>query len=256
MTVSLNPSLTLKSIPLFPFRTRKFLQYYQDLTQLTSGAGSLGVRVFSANGLFDVDITGVGGQPMGFTKMMLFYNHYTVIRSRCRVVFSNATAGHLACAGIAVSGSSTALTVVEQLVENGQLEFTTLQPVGTMGSQVSASRSLDVGIFQGIDDVMDDPDMRGDLSSNPLEQSYYHLVCWCPVDATVVNVSIQVLIEFDVMFHEPKKGTLTLQDQPEEKFDGVIVGDGILPVPIDGCRPLVSARPSVSAAVSSRSMRR
>ena len=55
---------------------------YSDQITLNPAAGTVSKHVFSANGLFDPNITGVGHQPRGFDQYMALYNHYTVIGAR------------------------------------------------------------------------------------------------------------------------------------------------------------------------------
>jgi len=200
--------LTIRNIPLFAYRTRRTLQYY-TAGFVTPGASAASAYVLSANGIFDPDITGTGGQPMGFDQMMTFYNHYTVMRSRIRVVATHVTTSITPCCAIVVSGSSTVNTVIENMVENGDLSWVTLTYAGAFGASSKLTRSVDCGKFQGIDDVLDDPNMRGDSASNPTEQLYYHVAVWNPYSAAVPTVDFQAVIEYDVMFHEPRKGTLS-----------------------------------------------
>jgi len=206
----------IRNMPLFPMKTRRQLTYYTDKISISSGVGSAGAYVFSANGCFDPDITGTGGQPMGFDQMMLFYNHYTVIKSRIKVVFNNTSTAD-AMVGLGVSGSATPLSSNEQIVENGELSFTWCQKAGVNGSIQRITRQISAAQFQGLRNVMDDPNMRGDAANNPAEQLYYHLFVWYPIDSTVVTASIVVVLEYDVMFHEPKKATVSLSKQLIEK---------------------------------------
>lgn len=201
--------MEVKALPLFPFRTRKNLTYSSAFIGVSSGAGTIGTYVLSANGLFDPDITGTGGQPMGFDQMMVFYNHYTVIRSRIKLM-AKATSAVGPVVAITVSGTATPLTVVEQFMENGQAQMVWLTPVGVAGSVVSMGRTINASKFQGIDDLMDDPNMRGDVSSNPTEQLYFHIGVWNPVDSVVVSAAIQFAVEYDAFFHEPRKGTISV----------------------------------------------
>jgi len=207
-STSANTGLNIRNIPLFAYRTRRTLQYY-TAGAITPAASSATAYVLSANGLFDPDITGTGGQPMGFDQMMNFYNHYTVIRSRLRLVATHITANLTCCASIVMSGSSTVTTVIEQLIENGDLSIATLTYAGAMGSSAKLTRGCDCAKFQGVDDILDDPNMRGDAASNPTEQMYFHVAVWNPYSATVPTVDFQALLEYDVIFHEPRKGPLS-----------------------------------------------
>jgi len=137
---------------------------------------------------------------------MIFYNHYTVNRSRIRVQFAatNATAPNVA---LAVSGSATPLTTPSQIMEVGRISMTWATPAGVADSHGSLQASCNLGRFQGLKKVIDDPDMRGDASSNPAEQVYYIVYVWNPVDSTATTVAIQALIEYETYFHEPKSPT-------------------------------------------------
>jgi hypothetical protein len=199
-----------RSMPLFGYRKRVTIPYYSNIS-LATGAGVAGAYVFSANGCFDPDITSTGGQPMGFDQMMVFFNHYTVLRSRITVTVSSAAAANNVVAGLAVSGSSTVTTSVQQLLENGDCEFVTLGYAGQMGSTAKLTRQVVSAKFQGIEDVMDDPNMRGDAASNPAEQFYYHIFAYAQATGSALQTYGQVRIEYDVMFHEPRKGSISAQ---------------------------------------------
>lgn len=200
-------------MPLFPIRTRRNIQYYAAVG-FTSGASTAGTYVFSANGCFDPDITGTGGQPMGFDQAMVFYNHYTVLRTRIRVTFQSEATAARANVALSTSGSSTATTSIQQLMENGNITFLTLEYAGAMGGAGTLKRTISPAKYQGIQQVLDDPNMRGDAASNPTEQQYFHLSCWNAASAATLSVTAQVLIEYDVMFTEPKKGTVSLARSP------------------------------------------
>jgi hypothetical protein len=204
----MSTGLVIRNIPLFAYRTRRTLQYYATSSFLT-GTATSNAYVFSCNGLFDPDVTGTGGQPMGFDQMMNFYNHYTVVRSRITALVMNTSAALFPSVGIAINGSSTPVASIEQLVENGDIVISQLTLTGQIGSQAKLTRSIDCARFQGIDDIMDDANMRGDSASNPTEQMYFQISAWNPYTATQITVNFQVVIEYDAVFHEPRKGPLS-----------------------------------------------
>lgn len=69
----------------FPSQLRNTLTYTETVSfSLVSGFASY---VFSANGLYDPNITGTGHQPYYFDQLMALYNHYTVLKSRIKVEF-------------------------------------------------------------------------------------------------------------------------------------------------------------------------
>lgn len=195
-------------MPFFGYRMRKTLPCYIAAT-VTSGASAAGAYVISCNGLYDPDITGTGPQPMSFDQAMLFFNHYTVHKARIRVTFQSNSTNLRATVGLFVSGSTTVTTSIEQLMENGDGAIQILEYAGAFGGTATFTRTIDVGKFQDVRQVMDDPNMRGDSASNPTEQSYFHLVIWNAASATAVTGDFQALITYDTTFHEPRKGPVS-----------------------------------------------
>lgn len=196
-------------MPFFGYRVRKTLNYYSSGVVISGASGSANAQVFSINGLFDPDITGSGGQPMSFDQAMSFFNHYTVHSARIRCTLANDSASLRATAGLFVSGSATVTTSVETLLENGDGAVQMLEFAGAMGSSCSFTRKVNCGRFQSVDDVMDDPNMRGDSASNPTEQMYFHLVVFNNTTAATVQCEYNAIIEYDATFHEPRKGPLS-----------------------------------------------
>jgi hypothetical protein len=204
-----------RNLPLFGYRTRRIIPYFANVT-FNTGTSVANAYVFSGNGCFDPDVTGTGGQPMGFDQMMTFYNHYTVINAKIVVELSSSSTTLYTVAGLLVSGSSTVTTSVEQLMENGDCAFVTLGFAGQQGSTAKFERRVSAAKFQGIDDVMDDPNMRGDSASNPTEQFYFHVFAYALGSSSTLGVYAQARIEYDVMFHEPRKGSLSLRALPND----------------------------------------
>jgi len=198
-------------MPFFGYEVRKTLPYY-TFGVLSSGTTNLaGAWVFSANGMYDTDITGTGGQPMSFDQAMLFFNHYTVHSCSIKVVFMCDSATIRPTVGLFVSGSSTVNTSIEALDENGDGFVEVINIANASQSMATFSRTIDVGKFQAVRQVMDDPNMRGDSASNPTEQVYFHLVCYNTGTTAACQVDWQAYLSFDATFHEPRKGTISLQ---------------------------------------------
>jgi len=113
--------------------------------------------------------------------------------------------------GLSISGTTVTVSDSRQLVENGEMIYTVITPVGIADSVATLRTSASARAFQGIQQPLDDPNMRGDAASNPTEQFYFHIYVWNPVSATVPSVLLDFYIEYDVVFHEPRKGSLSLQ---------------------------------------------
>jgi len=206
-----NPVTVVRNLPLFGLRTRRKLPYYEAIVLVGPANSSATAQyIWSANGCFDPNITGAGHQPMGFDQMMLFYNHYTVVGSRIKTLIQNASGTNIAVySSLMVSGSTSVSTDYINNIENGELVYTILSVPGASGANASLRTSVNCAKFQGLSNIMDDPDMRGDASSNPTEQLYYIVSVWNPASAAVASVLVNVELEFDVIFHEPKKGPLS-----------------------------------------------
>jgi hypothetical protein len=210
------PAVTVRSKPLFGYRTQRTLLYTTS-GAINTGAGSNAAYIFQANGCYDPDITGTGFQPMGFDQMMLLYNHYTPIRCKCTILANNASTTQIVNIGISVMANTTVITDYWRLVENGDLTFHQLGFSGQRSGCCKLERTIDIAKFEGIDDPTDDPTLRGDVTANPTEGVFFHINMWNPYSVDVVNVQFQVLLEFTVVFQEPRILTRSLRMRPDPK---------------------------------------
>lgn len=216
------------NFPLFPARKRAYLTYHTH-PQLFCGAGGVaGTHVFAANGLYDPDVTSTGHQPMGFDQMMTFYYHYTVLKAKITVwVKDNSTTLAGWCA-VSRNGSSTATTAIDDLIEGGNIEYHPVNRGFEWQSNVKMVMDMDVARYEGIDDLLDDNDYRGSSSANPNDIAYFHVSVWNPYDATSYSFDLDVLIEFEAIFTEPRKPTSSLDEvkMPEVKPKGPVLRGG------------------------------
>lgn len=199
----------MRSLPMgFPSRMQGTLRYC-DSVALAGSASSTTSYVYSANGLFDPDITSTGHQPLFFDPMMQLYNHYTVQRARIQVI-ANSTVGSVPTrAGLMISGDTSVSTDFRVNLENGQVSTVVLESKQQFGSAARLFREVDIAKFQGVVNVLDDPDLRGAANANPAEQTYFHLLLWNPETVAVPGVQFDVAIEYDVVFQEPRKMPLS-----------------------------------------------
>lgn len=199
----LGNQLDIGKIPLFPARFRGSLRYADTIT-LSSTSGAVATYVFSTNGLYDPDISGTGHQPAGFDQMMLSYEHYTVLRARMTATFHNNTASVQPTAALGLNASSTPITTVTQIVEDGLVTTVRMNGNGVYGCVQTIQRSIDVGKFGGVPRILDDPNYRGSVAGNPAEQSYFMLQLW-NTELSTSSSAVDIQIEFDAVFTEPRK---------------------------------------------------
>lgn len=191
-----------RSMPLFAARTTKRLRYASS-GALSSTSGAVATYIFSVNGLFDPDITSTGHQPMGFDQMMVSYNHYYVTSARITVTFRNQTGNATPVVSISVMPDTTPITVSDRIVEFGDVNMTTLESKAVAGSVKTLQQSVSMRRIMGVDDVVDNSELRGDAASNPTEQTYFHVQTWNN-DVFTCSINFDVVIDYTAIFAEPR----------------------------------------------------
>lgn len=187
--------------PLFPARTTRRLRYSTNFA-IACVSGAVATQVFSANGLYDPDITGTGHQPMGFDQMMLSYNHYTVTNAAITCTMKNSLTS-VPTVAIFVSPSATPITVIDTINEFGMLEQDVLESKGVYGSNKILKTKCSIRKVQGVKDVIDVTDLSGTAAANPVEQTYFHVQCW-DATATTGGANVDCVIEYTAIFSEPR----------------------------------------------------
>lgn len=188
---------------LFPKSFRCKMRYF-DTVAISTGVSVAGTYVFSANGLYDPDVTGTGHQPMGFDQMMLSYEHYIGIRSRMTIQVRNTSSAQSAHIGIIQNSFATPNTDIQRNIENGHLVMQQLNATPYEGSMRTLTSIMDVAKFGTVKDILDDPEYQGNLSANPAEQSYFHISFWNTDNASVGTCIVNVTIEYEAIFREPR----------------------------------------------------
>lgn len=182
----------------FPLRLRNTLRYHSEVQVITDAIGFSGY-VFSANGLYDPDITGVGHQPMYFDQLTAIYNHYTVQASKCKItVVRSGVGGHDVQGALyldddGVSGATNFNTVAER---TGAVVWS-CSPPNSLASRTKYFNTQRVFGGNGVDNTQ----LRGSASSNPAEGHFFVFACEGP---SVSTVNIAVEIEYDVIWSELK----------------------------------------------------
>lgn len=173
---------------------------YVDTVTLDPGVGdAIAYHSFSANGMYDPDITGVGHQPMGFDQLVgITHVNYVVIGSRIKCTFmsqsDNAGIG-TAYVGVLRSKFSTPIsTSINDVMESKQTRVYTMTSADANQKKIVSSK-MNVGKFLGTK-VMQEDDTAGSVGANPAEQAYY-VVFAASNNLGTDPASIQVLIELE-----------------------------------------------------------
>lgn len=203
--------------PLWPISKLIHNQLYYDYGRsLTSVAGTTATWIYSANGVYDPDITGTGHQAMGFDQMMLSYEHYAVIRSKLTVNFAN-NSNYPVRVGVYLSPEPTAITSPEQLMENGLVKTIILDSKGgtstapgVSGRISSISLDCDVKNYFGkqkYSQLLED-NYSGSAAAMPAEQVYFNVFAFSSHSgAEGMQVLMDALISYDTIYYEPRKLT-------------------------------------------------
>ena len=160
--------------------------------------------VYSANGLYDPDISGVGHQCSGFDQLMSFYNHYTVIGAKISCTFTNPNQ-HFVTVGIDVRDSTTPTTDVREVIESGTCTYGVLAPTGSGRDQKTFSMNINPNKFLGIGTPLSNGNVRGSAQNNPPESCYFHVFANADASAPVsMRIPTNVVIEYVAVLTEPK----------------------------------------------------
>jgi len=200
-----------REIPGFSVPRYRTKLTYSDDFGLSTGAGSCGTYVFSANGCYDPNITGTGHQPMGFDQMMLSFEHYTVLGATIALTIRSTDTDDGQWASISLNAGTTAVTDHNVLCENGEIVREKLGFSTLPNSIKTLVHKVDIRKFESVPSVLSDPYLQGTIAANPVEQVYFHISTWNAENANVAGSTSSVFIEYDVMFTEPRKNSASLQ---------------------------------------------
>lgn len=187
-------------------KTRKFrLRYVENITMNPGAIGAMAVQNFSANGMFDPYVTGVGHQPLGFDQYMVMYDHYVVTSSKCTVYCHNQETSDTVVLGIFLNDDTTVLptsTAVQNEQPNTKWRY--LSPTGSGTDAGTVTKSFNARYDLGRASPLSDPQLKGSAAANPIEQMYYSIYLGPISTVDSIAQELQVLIEYQGYFIEPK----------------------------------------------------
>lgn len=211
MVVPTRTSMIARGVPRGPVPRymRTVLRYAEQTFTLDPGlSGASTAYVFTANGLFDPNITGVGHQPRGFDQYMGLYNYYTCVASRIVLRASPAASETLnLMVGLCPLNNSTANSDSIDYLESQGCLFEFLRP-GTSSAAKKLQNEVDLKSWYDVKSPVDDESLRGNNGTNPSRQVYWHV--WASAITSSGNptaLECTVLIEYDVIFSGPNEVT-------------------------------------------------
>lgn len=200
-----------RSMPGFPQNKRVSLRF-TTVVHLDAAAGGIATYNFSANGIVDPDLpSGVAKQPLGTKEWEAFYDHYVVTSSTITCDFMSATSNvPPMILGCYLADDATVPTTGQALIEQGLAKWQICSPGtnnGTFATKVT--NRFTAKKFFNIKDIKDNFSRLGStFATNPTEMAQYHLfVSALDISVNPPSIAVQVVIDYDVLFSEPKSLT-------------------------------------------------
>lgn len=176
---------------------------YNDAISINPATNQCATHVFSANGLYDPDVSGVGGQPRGFDQLMALYDHFVAIGAKLDLYIGNSDNTSSMVVGIAVLDTSTASTSARYYMESAYVKSIIVQG-GNQGAR-KLSLSVNPNKFLGRSHPLSDSQLKGSTSSNPTEGVFFHVFAYSPDTAIEPgDVNIDATVTYQAALIEPK----------------------------------------------------
>lgn len=180
------------------FKTQLKYWSYADQTPAT---GTLQNQINSANGLYDVDITGVGHQPRGFDQLIEMYDHATVVKATCVAKFMIHNNDPPAYCVLRLKDNDTPDTSGTNALESRNVVY----GMATSEKPLTLKLTFNAKQFFGQKDVVGEKDYQNSVSSNPSEQAYFHMSTFNLNSATYTDaINVAYTIYYDAVFTEPR----------------------------------------------------
>ncbi len=184
-----------------------------SLDPVTGGTAD---HIFSANGIAKPDISDVTSSQQCYShdQLVPFFDHYTVIGSKCTVTAANNNEVPIYI-GCALRDSSTAMTSSNNLLRampNTNLILCNFNSGSDSLRSTTMTYSPNRFFGKSKGNVVGESELRGQMNlvasttDNPTEQAYYHVLVSAQTDNdNPTTQAVQVEIEYTVVLTEPKQ---------------------------------------------------
>lgn len=182
----------------------------QPYTLNPGAAGAAAVQVIAANGLYDVDVTGVGHQPTGFDQYMALYNEYCVTDAEIEVFFLNQDTSYPMQIGIAFLDFATTSTDTRRYIENGNCVSKIIgNATGATPNIGSLRMKARIQNFSKAQNILTENGFSGTVSTNPVDTHFFHV--WAaPLEGVDGgNVLARVVVTYKAIFRDPSFNNLS-----------------------------------------------
>lgn len=174
-------------------------------------AGTAGVQVLAANGLFDPDVSGVGHQPAGFDQFMSLYNEYCVTYASIECIFENTDTTNSQVIGISIQDFASSVTDSRRYIENGNCVTTVVGNAGGASPNIARlTMAVPIQKFSHAQNILTEQQFSGTSSANPGDTHYFHV--WAApmiTSADAAQVYMKATIKYKVLFRDPRLNELS-----------------------------------------------
>lgn len=199
------------SIPYGMPKTNIVKLKYVDNISINPAAVGLTSHYFSANGMYDPDITGIGHQPLFFDQFMASYDHYRVIGSSIKVTQTPVagTGSDTPCLWGVIVDDNTFITYADaaSLIESNQsggkfsMGSRGLSGINSEGKNPTITQNVSVKKYFGGDLTSVH---EGDKTANPADQVYYGIWAGSADNITdPTTIYLMVEISYIAILKEP-----------------------------------------------------
>lgn len=176
---------------------------YCDTYALDPGLSTAAVQVFTANGLYDPDITGIGHQPAGYDQYMALYDEYLVTKSWIKVSFYNTDTTNTQVVGLGFLDFATTSADFRKYVEQGNFKWASIDTSKSGQAFCTITHELDMRKCS-TQDIFNEDNFTGKAGSNPSDTHYWHVVA-AAGDLSTNSSPVRCIVEiqYEVYFRDP-----------------------------------------------------
>lgn len=186
-----------------PNRKKISFRYCTEIN-IASTAGVLSNHNFSANGLYDPDLSGTGHQPLAFDQWMTLYNYYTVIGANITVQAYNGNTSSVGLLGVS-SMDSTGFSGTNSATgraESPGNTTTVLMPLGASGYSGVVRQRL--APLKFLTKKLGDDDIEGTSAANPSLQCSFG-VWYQGLNSQSTTATCFVTLDYIAILSDPKE---------------------------------------------------
>lgn len=205
-----NSARNLIRLPLggFPKTNVVRLKYVAEKSLNASTVG-FASTTFSANGLYDPDITGTGHQPSNFSSWINLYDHYRVLSSKCTVTFLPEITRHsgtnTAMIGVLKSDTGNRIASLtgglEDMLEQPGVRYSTMTAGHQNAIPPKVTSYYSAKKFFGSGNH---GKQEGDVANNPSDGAFWEVWAHSVAGGDPPPYTVLVEIEYIVKFTERK----------------------------------------------------